>query len=199
MHVRRKRKVTIAALTVILLAIGGATAVLASGHGARHALRDSGAAPLPAGEPNLHAFDASIQNVGPADIAGRATTVFVGTVTDKGGSEVAAPASDLTGPAVTVHRIRFDVAKVLRGPKVTPIDVTAIDAADLDPFEIGKTYVVFAEPRTFGTETSPRLAVVGYWQGAFATGNARSGRAANRRGDSVDIDNPLAGVAPAQH
>ncbi|MDQ3824070.1 MAG: hypothetical protein M3321_12605 [Actinomycetota bacterium] len=96
---------------------------------------------------------------------------------------------------MTVHRIRFDVERVFRGARVDTIDVTTLDAEELDAFELGRRYVVFAEPRTFGVETTPRLAPVGYWQGAFAVagdGN-RADVATNRRGDRVEVDNPLSG------
>jgi hypothetical protein len=156
---------------------------------------------LPIGPRTTRFADASLEYVSPAQLVSRATVVFLGTAVGKGGSEVVAPETEATGPAVSVHRIRFRADAVFRGPRVDAFDVSVVDAVDLDPFEAGRQYVVFAEPRTFGTEQTSRLAPVGYFQGSFLRGAdpARPDVAVNERGDSVSVSNPLGTIAVGGH
>lgn len=197
-YVRRRLHVTavvLLALTAVILMAARSTADEQTQTGAPLPLRQVSLRPLPPGEPRLQTFDALIQVVPAASILPRTTVLFTGLVVDKGGSEAVSSLSSEAGPAVTVHRIRFRVDAVFRGPRVDTIDVTALDAEDLDPFEMGNRYVVFAEPRTFGSESKPRLASVGYWQGSFLIGkDPRNPQiAVNRRGDEVDATHPLRG------
>jgi hypothetical protein len=155
---------------------------------------------LPSGAlkpPTLQSVDELVQ---PVEFTRRATVVFTGTAIEKGSNETVSPESADTGFAITVHRIRFHVINVFRGPRADTIDLTVLDVEDADPFVIGQRYVVFAEPRTFGDETASRLAPVGYGQGAFhiaANTNERT-EAHNSYGDSVNPGNPLGGVTGSE-
>lgn len=145
--------------------------------------------PLPDGEPSLPIGRASMQIVDVRDLRAESTVVFVGTVIDKGGSQqVAPPAPEGDDPALSAHSIRFAVTNVFRGPRVDTIDVATLDLEELDPFDVGRTYVVFAKSTTLGTESLERLVPTGYWQGSFIV---EGGIGKNRRGDVVNASDPL--------
>jgi hypothetical protein len=186
-----------AALVAVVAAVGAGCGADSRQSGpaqpVRGHLRHVTLPPLPGGKPTARLGDASLEYVSKPQLLARATVVFLGTALAKGGSEVVAPETPDTGPAISVHRIRFQADAVFRGPRVDTFDVSVVDAADLDPFSVGKQYVVFAEPRTFGTEQASRLAPVGYFQGSFLRGAdpARPDVAANERGDTVSVSDPL--------
>jgi hypothetical protein len=202
----RRSIVEAVALAAVIAAAGAGCGGDASGESRRvqpptRQLRHVRLPALPVGPRTTRFADASLEYVSPAQLVGRATVVFLGTVVAKGGSEAVAPEREATGPAVSVHRIRFRADAVFRGPRVDAFDVSVLDAVDLDPFEAGRQYVVFAEPRTFGTEQTSRLAPVGYFQGSFLRGAdpTRPDVAVNERGDSVSVSNPLGTIAAGGH
>jgi len=143
--------------------------------------------PLPPGPPKNQAVEATIQGVSLDDMKRRSHAVFVGTALAVGGSEgigVAGPPE--SGGELTVHRVRFSVERALRGNRVQELDLIVPDISELDTFEIGTRYLIFAENRSFGDGQIAGLSPTGYYQGTFrAIGDAAR---SDRTGVSLSIE-----------
>jgi hypothetical protein len=121
--------------------------------------------PLPPGPPRESSAEASVGRAKLDDMIANAPVVFVGRVTAIGGSEVVSPASADEGPELTIHRTRFDVVEAMRS------DVAIADVAQFDwssvRFELGTTYLIFAETRPLGSLKLRHLVPYGYLQGVY--------------------------------
>jgi hypothetical protein len=128
--------------------------------------------PLPPGEPKLLPLSGVGERVDVEKMLGRAEIVFVGRVTDVGGSEVVTPEGATGEPfLLTRHRVRLTVQRALRGTDAEMIDVSLLDIPDASyPFEIGKQYLVFARQTELGTTRTSAIIPDGYAQGVFALG-----------------------------
>lgn len=183
----RRFRLAAAGVVVLLVAVASAALVLGGGGDALgSAPRSATLAPLPAGAPSVTDGHASMQRRTVADMVKDADVVFIGRAIDKGGSESVSPEEPGISAGLTAHRIRFDVKTVLRGEMASPTDVSTLDlGAELDPYEIGKTYLVFGHFAELGTTKTPALITDGYQQGAFRlTG---SERAENPENGEIDI------------
>lgn len=114
--------------------------------------------------------------------------VFVGRPVARGGSEEVTPAgfAEPEAPAATAHRIRFEVAKVLRGGDTEAVDLMVLDITDeFDRFDLGRDYLIFAEERALGSSQTPALVPTGYQQGVFRMESNE--RATNDPNGSLDL------------
>jgi hypothetical protein len=115
------------------------------------------------------------------DMIANAPVVFIGRVAAIGGSEVVSPASPDEGFELTVHRTRFDVVDAMRGDTASVVDVAQFDLLEAVPFEIGASYLIFAETRQLGSLKLQYLVPYGYHQGVYEQlaseifGNERNG------------------------
>jgi hypothetical protein len=123
--------------------------------------------PLPPGPPRKTTAEATSERVTMDDMISRAPMVFLGRVSAIGGSEVVSPTSAEEGPALTVHRTRFEVLRSLRGDLPAVIDISEFDVLGAAAFEIGGTYVVFAESRSLGSSKTAAVVPFGYAQGVY--------------------------------
>jgi hypothetical protein len=170
MKVTRTRSIEIAAGVLVAAMIAAVAVLVVAPRGAalgskpRHA-RLAALAPGRA-EPNDG--DAEIERVTLGRLIATSDVVFVGTAVAKGGPEEVSPDIPGASAGLTAHRIRFHVASVLRGDVTDPIDVSTLDlGSDLDPYAVGKTYLVFGKATKLGTTEVPALITNGYFQGAF--------------------------------
>ncbi len=146
---------------------------------------------LAPGEPRPQAASTTslIVQVSREDLVSEATRVFVGTVVAEGGSEFVDPEyEDPNLIRMTVHRVRFDVERTLRGEDASALDLTIADSSlEADVFEVGDRLLVFANPNRFGELAVPGLAPMGDFQGAFRVGD--DGTARNEgSGVTFDVD-----------
>jgi hypothetical protein len=143
--------------------------------------------PLPPGPPRLEATggSAAIERVTLDKMIARASVVFVGTVTDIGGIETLSV--DEEGFALTGHRVRYRIDRLLRGERVDQVDLTNLTLGEaLFPAVVGKRYLVFAELRPLGSPANRRLVPSGYSQGVY--GVISEDRASNQANGTVSID-----------
>ena len=132
----------------------------------RRALEDPSLKSLPAGQPRESSAEAVVGIATLDDMIANAPVVFVGRVAAIGGSEVVSPASADEGPELTVHRTRFDVVEAMRGD-VSIVDVAQFDWGEPVSFEVGMSYLVFAETRQLGSLKLRYLVPYGYHQGVY--------------------------------
>ena len=123
-------------------------------------------------------------------MADRSPVIFVGRALDRGSSEEVTPADAVEPgvPALTAHRIRFEIKKMLRGDDTPALDVTVLDIdPDFDEFELGTKYLIFAEWRELGTKAVRALVPTGYYQGSYKFTSENADTAANESNGTVDV------------
>ncbi|HLA14553.1 MAG TPA: hypothetical protein VJZ25_05965 [Gemmatimonadaceae bacterium] len=152
--------------------------------------RSSGLLPLPAGSPQVNGGDATVERVSLDQAIERSSVVFIGVPVARGGSEevTAAGAVEPGVPAMTAHRVRFEIRKMLRGDDASAIDLMILDIShDFDKFILGSKYVVFAEWRELGESRTPGLVPTGYYQGSFKFANENADVAENPVNGTLDV------------
>jgi hypothetical protein len=145
---------------------------------------------LPAGEPAVDGGDGSVERVDLEAMTDRSPVIFVGRALDRGGSEEVTPADAVEPgvPALTAHRIRFEIKKMYRGDDAPALDVTVLDIdPDFDEFELGAKYLVFAEWRELGTKAVRALVPTGYYQGSYKFTSENADTATNETNGTVDV------------
>lgn len=159
----------IVALALVTTAIAAISVVRSNGSNdsVRATADKTALPPLPPGPPRKTTAEATLERVTMSDMIARAPMVFLGRVVAIGGSEVVSAASAAEGPALTVHRTRFEVLRAMRGDVPSVVDISEFDALGATPFEIGSSYVVFAESRTLGSSKTSAIVPFGYAQGVY--------------------------------
>lgn len=143
------------------------------------------ASALPPGPPTIQAGSAVGGRATVPDLIREADVVFVGRVTEVGGSEVVSPAA-AEGVALTRHRVRFDVTETLFGSPGATIDISLLDIEEVSyPFEVGREYLVFGWETTLGSSRTPATVPLGYGQGVFVRDG---GSATNEINGRIEIE-----------
>ncbi|MFN8221961.1 MAG: hypothetical protein U0R50_01785 [Gaiellales bacterium] len=163
----------IAGLSVVALcAVAVMPELSDSGDSSSNAVHATAAlTPLPAGPPKGSDAHATVGRATLDDMISSAPIVFIGRALDVGGSEVVSPAGATESVPLTVHRTRFEIIRTLRGDVPLVLDITQFDVEESFPFEIGKPYVIFAEPRELGSKGVSALVPYGYYQGIYVQQN----------------------------
>ncbi len=135
---------------------------------------------------------AAIERVSLDDMTARANVVFVGTVTAIGGVETLSV--DEEGFALTGHRVRYRIERLLRGDPVDQIDLTNLTIGEaVFPAVVGTRYLIFGEWRPLGSPANRRLVPSGYSQGVYEVTSAD--QASNSANGTLSIDSIARRVA----
>jgi hypothetical protein len=164
------RRLLFATAISFILALGAVAAfsLTRPGDAEPPILGSFGGRPLPPGPPNLDGGGAvSVERVATDRLIDEAAVVFVGRVEAIGGSEVVSPGRPAAFGIHSSHRTRFRVDEQLRGARAAKIDVSVLDVPEFAVFEVGHSYLVFAEWRDLGTARRRALVPAGYFQGVF--------------------------------
>ena len=114
---------------------------------------------LPPGPPSAPRCATTLESVSLERLLVEAPLVFQGLVVEVGGSE------DTNG--VAYFRTAFEIEDLYRGEPVEPVLIALLNCVGTTyPLEEGESYLVFAEPRTFGRRVDV-TAAMGYGQGIF--------------------------------
>lgn len=146
-----------------------------------------GLRPLAEGMPRIDDGHALVGTVTPEQLLESSPLIFVGVPIARGASEVVSEA-DPSEPiaALTAHRVRFAVEKVLRGKPAEAIDLSLLDVdPDYDRFVLGDRYLIFAQTTELGSSRTPAVIPNGYYQGSFEFKDQRI--AENSRKDAFDV------------
>ena len=85
------------------------------------------------------------------------------------------------------QRYRFRVKRFLRGGPAKTVHLSTVGIPGISlGLEPGKRYLVFAEPRRFGTEREERLTPTGYYQGVYRM--LGDSRATNETNGEVELE-----------
>ena len=182
---RRTSLLMVVVVPTLALALIVGARIESLGEGSKPRAGSSSLPELPPGPPRVVPGTATVGRATLADMIVAADTVFLGRVGEIGGSEVVSP-EGVDGPQLTRHRVRFSIDRPFRGTSAQLIDLSLLDVEELSyEFQVGQSYLVFANHAELGYLKTPALVPVGYRQGIYTV---TSDAATARNAINGDID-----------